>query len=109
MANPTRPLTPPRLAFFALAVPWFALWLLWRGLRSIRRVVRAGLGVRAALADDVVCAAGHRSSALGRWQCRCGFEYAGRAFSPCPSCGEEAGWIRCDQCGLGVRNPENAP
>lgn len=88
-----------RALLCVLAAPWFALWALWRSARKASRFVRA------VKTDVVHCADGHTNDIVGRWACKCGYEFVGRAFAACGNCGQAAGWIECERCSLGIPDP----
>ncbi len=94
-----------RVLGWILAGPWVVLWSAFRALRWIGLLVGHGLALRRAMRDELPCPAGHANSAVGRWECRCGFVFMGWAFAPCSNCGEPAGWFPCERCALGVRSP----
>jgi hypothetical protein len=48
---------------------------------------------------------GREVSLLGRWQCTCNYVYDGFYFSLCPVCGTQPSYIRCERCGVGIKNP----
>ncbi len=95
-----------RLAFWILVAPWVALALLRAIGRRFDDLMRAVLAMRHALAAELRCPAGHASNLHGVFECRsCGALFAGWAFQGCPVCGQSCGYLPCEHCGLGVRNP----
>jgi hypothetical protein len=60
--------------------------------------------------DDLPCpGCGHLISLLGRWQCTCSYVYDGWYFIRCPICAAQPNFIRCQRCGVGIKNPMNFP
>ena len=91
-----------RILVALLALPWT---LLTGAVRLAARLAKLPRLVRAKNADHVVCPDGHPNAVMGRWACKCGANYLGHAFGPCPVCGAPAGWLRCETCGLAIRSP----
>jgi hypothetical protein len=85
------------------------LWILetlWLGLRASFRGVGLILRVLRAFRRELRCPRGHAVPVYGVYACgRCGAEYEGAAFAPCPSCGALARYVPCPRCGLAVRDP----
>lgn len=92
-----------RLGLVLLEAPWWMAWLVYTSVMLMLRAMSGLNAVKRAARDSLPCPAGHDSALVGRWECRCGYVFVGHAFEPCGSCGEVAGWITCERCGLGVR------
>lgn len=94
-----------RVVVFLLTAPWIVLAAV---VRAVVGLVRLPRRIQARSADQLFCPDGHSNPVMGRWSCRCGANYLGHAFGPCPVCGFPAGWIRCEVCGLAIRSPWKA-
>ena len=91
-----------RVLIVAVTAPWI---IIVGALRLVVGLVRLPWKLRAITNDRLVCPDGHPNSVMGRWSCRCGADYLGHVFGPCPVCGMPAGWVKCERCGLAIRSP----
>lgn len=57
--------------------------------------------------DALPCSGcGAEVSLVGRYECaRCHYVFDGFAFARCPVCAAVPPYIRCQHCGLGLKNP----
>jgi hypothetical protein len=76
------------------------------GLGACIRGVQFALRLPEVLRKEMCCPRGHRVALYGTFGCgRCGAQYEGWAFAPCPSCGALARHVPCPRCGLTIRDP----
>jgi hypothetical protein len=51
---------------------------------------------------------GERISLVGRWECGwCAYVFDGFFFARCVVCGAVPPYIKCQACGIGIKNPTN--
>lgn len=94
-----------RRALLAIVVsPMFALLGIVVVLRALAALPRRVRALRAGLAADLCCPAGHRTPMASRWSCTsCGATYLGTPLR-CGVCGAGADYVVCD-CGLAISLP----
>ncbi|MDI7268766.1 MAG: hypothetical protein QME96_12305 [Myxococcota bacterium] len=87
------------VALGVVALPALLVALVWKA-------VDAAASARKRRAPEIVCPAGHRSPAVGRFRCgACRAEFQRRAFDACPVCGARPAYVSCPACGLSVKGP----
>ncbi len=86
---------------------WSALAPFILGYRLYRVTVQLAGARLLATHDALPCAGcGASVSLVGRYECgRCHYVFDGFAFARCPVCGAVPPYIRCQSCGLGLKNP----
>jgi len=77
----------------------------WLGARAGLRLVRLASRWPLILSETLPCPRGHRTPSYGVFTCACSALIEGWVFSRCVVCGQTAGWMECDECGLPIRNP----
>jgi len=94
-----------RLAWFVLAAPFVLGYQLWR---LTGRIIGAWILITS---DSFPCpGCGGDISLAGRWECgRCGYVFDGFFFARCVVCGAVPPYIKCQVCGVSVKNPTIFP
>lgn len=89
-----------------VALPWFALYYLYRSIAWIARTVRVARKLPRYMAPTLRCPLGHESPSVAFFRCQCGAAIAGHAFQRCDHCGQTAGRVdHCPSCQLSIRHP----
>ena len=105
MNSPTQRLTAWRLLLNIVLSPFFAAYGLVTLARGAWGLVGQVARARSALATTLRCPNGHPNPTAGRFACaHCHATYHGWV-GRCALCGAGAGWIECEQCGVGIRLP----
>jgi hypothetical protein len=93
---------------FAAKVAWFlvkAPVVLIRKLSRLTRKIIGGWILKTR--DSFPCSGcGGEISLVGRWECGwCGYVFDGFFFARCAVCGAVPPYIKCQACGVGIKNP----
>lgn len=89
-----------------------AAWLLVKApfvlTFQISRLIGRAFGAWVlATRDSFPCSGcGETISLVGRWECAwCGYVFDGFFFARCAVCGAVPPYVKCEACGVGVKNP----
>ncbi|MCC6350252.1 MAG: hypothetical protein IT347_11760 [Candidatus Eisenbacteria bacterium] len=87
------------------AVAWtFVTFVI--GLRACVRGIQLAVRSPQVFRTETRCPRGHRVALHGTYACgRCGAQFEGGAFDPCPGCGALAHHVSCPRCGLSLLDP----
>jgi len=94
----------------AAKVTWFLIKapfvLTYKLSRLTRRIIG---GVILRMNDSFPCSGcGEQISLVGRWECGwCAYVFDGYFFARCAVCGAVPPYIKCQACGVGIKNPTN--
>jgi hypothetical protein len=99
-----------RQATFAAKLTWFlvkAPFVLFYKLSRVTRKIIGGWILKTS--DSFLCSGcGDEISLVGRWECGwCGYVFDGFFFARCAVCGAVPPYVKCQACGVGIKNPTN--
>ena len=92
-----------KIAWFVIKAPFI---LTYKLSRFTRRLVG---GFILKTRDSFLCSGcGEEISIVGRWECGwCAYVFDGYFFARCAVCGAVPPYIKCQACGVGIKNPTN--
>jgi hypothetical protein len=94
-----------KAAWFLIAAPFVLTYKLWR---LIGRAIGAVILITSHSFPCYGC--GENISLVGRWECGwCGYVFDGFFFARCVVCGAVPPYVKCQRCGVSVKNPTIFP
>jgi hypothetical protein len=90
-----------KVAWYLIKAPFI---LTYKLSRLIRKIIGGWI---LTTMDSFPCSGcGEEISLVGRWECGwCGYVFDGFFFERCAVCGAVPPYVKCQACGVGVKNP----
>jgi len=92
-----------KAAWYLIKTPFI---LTYKLSRLIRKIIGGWI---LKMNDSFQCSGcGEKISLVGRWECGwCSYVFDGFFFAGCSVCGAVPPYIKCQACGVGIKNPIN--
>jgi hypothetical protein len=97
---------------FAANMLWFLIAAPFKLTFQLSRLIGRSIGAWILITNDSFpcTGCGEKISLLGRWECGwCGYVFDGFFFARCVLCGAVPPYIKCQNCGISVKNPTIFP
>jgi hypothetical protein len=95
---------------FGAKIAWFLIKAPFVLTYKLSRLTRRLVGGWILKSRDFFLCSGcsEKISTVGRWECGwCGYVFDGYFFARCAVCGAVPPYIKCQACGVGIKNPTN--